>query len=101
VYHTGDTAYRPEKLIPVKGMRPDVLVPCINGRYGNLDAREAALMTSELDPQVSIASHFWMFVEHNGDPAAFLEHCATVAPKVKALVMKPGELYLFRKGGRK
>jgi L-ascorbate 6-phosphate lactonase len=83
VYHTGDTAYRPESFGPVKGMRPDILIPCINGRYGNLGAREAALLTSEVNPQVTIASHFWMFVEHDGDPASFLEYCTTLAPTSK------------------
>jgi L-ascorbate 6-phosphate lactonase len=96
VYHTGDTAYRPEKLGPVIKMRPDIVIPCINGRYGNLDANEAALLVRDVNPQLAIASHFWMFVEHNGDPALFLECCSRVAPSLRAVVMKPGELLLFQ-----
>ncbi len=97
VYHTGDTAYRPEGFRPVIGMRPDILLPCINGRYGNMDAREAALLAAACHPQLAVASHFWMFVEHDGDPAAFLENCAKLAPSVRAIVMKPGERFLFCK----
>ena len=78
-------------------MKPDVLIPCINGRYGNMDAREAALLASACRPRVVIASHFWMFVEHNGDPGSFLGHCSELAPDVQALVMKPGERFLFEK----
>ena len=97
VYHTGDTAYRPEEFAPAIEMQPNVLVPCINGRYGNLNAHEAALLTQSVNPQLAIASHFWMFVEHDGDPAGFLEDCAKLAPGVQALVMKPGERFMFHK----
>ena len=97
VYHTGDTAYRPAEFEPAVRMQPHVLLPCINGRYGNLNAHEAALLTQSVNPQLAIASHFWMFVEHNGDPAGFLEDCSKLAPGVQALVMKPGERFLFRK----
>src|ERR1700680_1200836 len=62
VYHTGDTAYRPTEFEPAVKMRPDVLLPCINGRYGNLNAHEAALLTQSINPQLAVASHFWMFV---------------------------------------
>ena len=97
VYHTGDTAYRPEHFRPVVEMRPDILLPCINGRFGNLTAEEAAMLARDISPRLAIASHFWMFVEHNGDPASFLESCAKLAPGVEAVVMKPGERYLFQK----
>ena len=97
VYHTGDTAYRLERFQPAIEMHPDILIPCINGRYGNLNALEAAQLTRDANPRLAIASHFWMFVEHDGDPAAFLEHCSKLAPDAKAIVMKPGEKYLFRK----
>jgi L-ascorbate 6-phosphate lactonase len=95
VYHTGDTAYRPEQFQPALALRPDILIPCINGRYGNMDATEAAQLTRDAHPAVSIASHFWMFVAHNGDPGLFLEECAKLAPEARALVMQPGEALLF------
>ena len=97
VYHTGDTAYRPAEFEPVVNLHPHVLLPCINGRYGNLNAHEAALLTQSVNPQLVIASHFWMFVEHDGDPAGFLEDCSKLAPAVQSIVMKPGERILFRR----
>ena len=78
-------------------MRPDVLIPCINGAFGNLNAEEAARLTGLISPRLAIPSHFWMFVEQNGDPGAYLEYCAKHAPGVQVLVMKPGEQKLFRK----
>jgi L-ascorbate 6-phosphate lactonase len=98
VYHTGDTAYRPEEFAPAIAMRPDVLLPCINGRYGNMDAAEAALLTQSVNPKVAIPSHFWMFVEHNGEPGRYIEQCTQLVPAVKVMLTKPGEEFLFRKG---
>lgn len=97
VYHTGDTAYRPEEFQPAIGMRPDVLIPCINGRFGNMDAREAASLTGLATPMFVIPSHFWMFVEQNGEPATFLDHCKELAPGTQALLLKPGEEFSFKK----
>jgi L-ascorbate 6-phosphate lactonase len=100
VYHTGDTAYRPEMFKPAVEARPHILLPCINGRFGNLNAEQAALLVRDTRPRVAIASHFWMFVEHNGDPGAFLEKCSELAPGVQALIMKPGEEYVFKEEKR-
>ncbi len=100
IYHTGDTAFRPNEFAPVIEMRPDVLIPCINGRYGNMDAMEAARLAGLVHPQIVIASHFWMFVEHDGDPGKFLKACSQLAPGVQALVMKPGEELVFCKSAK-
>jgi L-ascorbate 6-phosphate lactonase len=97
VYHTGDTAYRPEQFRPAIEMRPDVLLPCINGVFGNMDAREAAQLTLLAAPSLVFPTHFWMFVEQNGDPRQFLELCSQLAPSVTAPLIKPGEEYVFQK----
>lgn len=96
VYHTGDTAYRPEEFRPAIAMRSDILLPCVNGRYGNMDEREAALLTSLISPKIVVPTHFGMFVEQNGDAATFLKYCEELAPQIKTLLMKPGEELLFK-----
>lgn len=95
VYHTGDTAYRPTQFGLAVDMHPDILIPCINGKFGNMDAHEAALATKLIAPQLVIPSHFWMFVEQNGDPGAFLELCKELVPRTRALLMSPGEEFIF------
>lgn len=97
VYHTGDTAHRPERFKAAVDFRPDILLPCINGAFGNMDAIEAARTTQLAAPRVVIPTHFWMFVEQNGNPGQFLQHCAELAPQTKALLLKPGEEFLFAK----
>lgn len=100
VYHTGDTAHRPEEFSAAKRMRPDVLLPCINGAFGNMNAHEAAKATQLIAPRVVIPTHFWMFVEQNGNPGQFLQECAELAPDTRALLLKPGEEFLFTKDAR-
>ena len=97
VYHTGDTAYRPKEFAPAIALQPDILLPCINGRFGNRDPQEAALLTQSVSPKLVIPCHFWMFVVHNGDPGLFVQECEKLAPQVQCMVPKPGEEIVFRK----
>lgn len=91
VFFTGDTAPRIDGFRPLFEPRPDVVLPCINGAFGNMDAREAARLCAALSPRLAIPCHFWMFPEHGGDPAAFLKACASESPAVKARLLGPGE----------
>jgi L-ascorbate 6-phosphate lactonase len=95
VWHVGDSAYRPEKWRAVFDMGVDIIVPPINGAYGNLDAVEAAKLAHDAHAKVAIPCHFWMFVEHNGDPAGFLRACRKYAPEVKPLLLTQGNPYVF------
>ncbi len=97
VYHTGDTAYRPEEFRPALELEPDILLPCINGVFGNMNADEAAALTALAKPEVVLPTHFWMFVEQNGDPGRFLSRCSELAPETKAVLLKPGEEWIFHR----
>ena len=63
----------------------------------NLDGVEAAKLARDAGAKVAIPSHFWMFVEHNGDPAQFMEACKEHAPDVQPLLMSQGELFVCKK----
>ena len=91
VLFTGDTALNLEWMQPLVDLKPDVLLPCINGRFGNLDAMEAAHLTGIVRPRVAIPCHFWMFKEHNGDPEAFVQACATTCPSAPITLLMPGD----------
>lgn len=99
VWQVGDTAYRPEKWQGMFAAGVDVLVPPINGAFGNLNAREAALLAGQSGAKIVIPCHFWMFAEHGGNPAAFLEACQQYAPSVKPLLMTQGEVFVFTNPG--
>jgi L-ascorbate 6-phosphate lactonase len=97
IYHTGDTALRAGKFQPALELKPQILLPCINGAFGNMNADEAATLTGLVRPDVVIPTHFWMFVEQNGDPGRFLDLCSKLVPGTRTVLMKPGEEFLFQK----
>jgi L-ascorbate 6-phosphate lactonase len=97
VWQVGDTAYRPEKWQSVFDLGIDVIMPPINGAFGNLDGVEAAKLANDAGAKVAIPCHFWMFVEHNGDPAQFMEACKEHAPNVQPRLMSQGELLVYKK----
>jgi len=97
VYHMGDTSYHPEKLGSIRANGIDVIIPPINGAFGNLTGQEAAWAARDVGARVAIPCHFWMFVEHNGDPAAFLAAMGRDAPEVRPTPMTQGEIYTYVK----
>ncbi len=97
VWQVGDSAYRPDMWQDLLGAGIDVVIPPINGAYGNLDAAQAAQLVGECGAQVAIPCHFWMFAEHGGDPAQFLDACRAHAPAAQPLLLSQGELFVYRK----
>jgi len=98
VWQTGDTAFRPERWQDLFQLGIDVLLPPINGAFGNLNAAEAAQLAHAAGVKVVIPCHYWMFAEHHGDPAEFMDACQQYAPGVKAHLMAQGELFVYHKG---
>jgi len=92
IYFMGDTCFRTDLAHHVAP--PDtidgLLVP-INGRYGNPDGREAAYFAQMFKPKAAIPCHYWLFMEHGGDPGAFVECCGRIAPNTEAKVLAIGE----------
>ena len=95
VMFSGDTSFNPEYLRPLLEMEPDLLLPCINGSFGNMNGLDAARLTAIARPKFVIPCHFWMFKEHHvepgGDPYAFCEACEKLCPDVQIRLLTPGE----------
>jgi L-ascorbate 6-phosphate lactonase len=94
VWQVGDSAYRPDMWGDVFALGIDLLIPPINGAFGNLDAVAAARLAGDCRARLAVPCHFWMFAEHGGDPAAFLQACKAYAPETRPLLMSQGELLL-------
>jgi len=97
VWQVADTAYRPDKWQEIFAAGVDVIIPPINGAYGNLDGGEAAKLAHDAHARVAIPCHFWMFAEHGGSPAQFLDACKDLAPEVEPHLMAQGELLVYQK----
>ena len=97
VLHTGDTSLRTGLIQPLLDPRPDVVVPCINGVFGNMNHIDAAFLIQQARPRFAIPCHFWTFAEQGaGDPGGFLHACHQFCPEVTALVLKPGETFTIQ-----
>lgn len=95
IYFTGDTSYCPEKMAAAFAKRPDIIVLPINGEFGNMDAREAALAARDSKARVAVPSHFWTLAVHRGDPFAFGEEMEKTAPGCQAKYFCQGETYVY------
>jgi L-ascorbate 6-phosphate lactonase len=92
VLYTGDTSWRPQLIKPLVNLGVDVLLPCINGTFGNMNHLDAARMVEQVAPRIAIPCHFWTFAEQGGgDPGGFIHACRQFAPAVKSLLLRPGE----------
>lgn len=98
IYNTGDTAFTPGKIIPSLDSGVDVMIAPINGAFGNMNGAEACRLAGLVRPKILIPAHFGMFVEHNGDPAEFLEEAKNLPAGTRPLVMAPGEEFIYRAG---
>jgi L-ascorbate 6-phosphate lactonase len=95
VYDVGDSAYAPDEISRSLRSAVEVMISPINGRFGNMDADETCRLAALIKPRLLIASHFWMFIEHGGDPARFLEAARALPAGVHAAAMAPGEQIIF------
>jgi L-ascorbate 6-phosphate lactonase len=91
IYHTGDTAFRPEQMQAAISSQPQVILPCINGAYGNLNADTAAMLVALTGSKLVIPTHFWTFIEHMGDPWQFQKNCQRTAPQAQVKCLTQGE----------
>jgi L-ascorbate 6-phosphate lactonase len=97
VWQVGDSAYRPDKWQDLFDKKVDVLLPPINGAFGNINDVDAAHLAADAHARVTIPCHFWMFPLHFGNPAGFLEACKQFAPKTTPLLMTQGECFIYQK----
>jgi L-ascorbate 6-phosphate lactonase len=95
VWQVGDTAYRPDMWQEIFAAGIDIIIPPINGAFGNLNGIQAAMLARDAKVKVAIPCHYWMFAEHGGNPAQFMEACKELAPDVRPVLMSQAELFIY------
>lgn len=71
LYFTGDTLFD-DKLGTDLDVVPDVMFSCINGRWGNMNHDEAAVIADRVNAKKAVPNHYGMFAENTADPADFV-----------------------------
>lgn len=92
ILETGDTCLRLD-LVPeyLSEGELDVLIAPINGKYGNMNAKELTILSSKIRPKLTVPCHFGMFASHGGEPAEFMEYMNS--EKLNFTFMTVGEVY--------
>jgi len=92
VYHMGDTGLFSDLRLFGELYKPDLAMVPIGGFY-TMGAKEAAEAVSLLKPKVAIPMHYGTFPVLAQSADEFVKHVKEKAPKVKVVVLKPGESY--------
>lgn len=91
VYHTSDTAYC--DLLLKTAPKVDVFLPCINGKYGNLNIAEAIAVTKAVDPKYVIPNHYDVMALNSENPESFRYFCSAENVAAKVVVLQPLEKF--------
>ncbi len=95
VLYSGDTALRPDLGAPAFALRPHIVLPCINGVFGNMDAASAAVYAELSGAGLIIPCHYWMFAEQGGDVGEFVRACSRTCSDAKVALLTPGQGYSY------
>jgi L-ascorbate 6-phosphate lactonase len=70
IYFTGDTLMS-EKLIDAVSLKPDIVIVCINGKFGNMSWQEAVVLSHHLSVKTAIPEHYDLFAINAENPKLF------------------------------
>ena len=70
LYHTSDTAYC-DLLLEACPTNADVLLTCINGKFGNLGIEQAVKLANAVNPKYAIPNHYDVMALNSENPASF------------------------------
>ena len=73
----------------------DILIVPINGEYGNMNERDAAMLAAQVQAKLTIPSHFWLFSRHKGNPYEFELEMKANVPDCTAYTMCQGECLYY------
>jgi L-ascorbate 6-phosphate lactonase len=90
IYFVGDSCLDLEMMQSVIKTQPDIIIPPINGAYGNLNEEEAVVLAKKCNAKFVIPCHFGLFMEHGGCPRRFADALAENAPDTQLVVLTPG-----------
>jgi L-ascorbate 6-phosphate lactonase len=93
VYHTSDTAYC--DLLLKACPRAEVLLTCINGKYGNLNIAQAIELTKAVNPRTVIPNHYDVMALNSENPESFRYFLGTAHVPSDCVVLKAMERFIW------
>jgi len=102
LYHSGDTEYD-HSMRALASANVDVMLVCVNGTAGNMNAHEAALLAWQVRPRVVVPMHFGLWVDEGYtnlggeatlDPRIFVDTYRKLGGEAEVVVPEIGERIL-------
>ncbi len=90
LYLTGDTGMNLEILKPAIAAEPEIIIPCINGAFGNLDEEQSSELVKLCRSKFAVPTHYGLFKEHGGDVEKFIAKLRDISPETKTVKLNPG-----------
>ena len=85
VYHSSDTGFSTLLLSAIPSA--EVLLVCINGKFGNLNVQEAVRVTGAVKPTVAIPNHYDVMKKNAADPKKFAAAMKKTHPRIRVEIM--------------
>ncbi len=93
IYHTSDTSWC--KLLEESAIYADVMLACINGKYGNMNAQEAAQLAKILDVKYVMPNHYDVMALNSENPKTFSYICQTMGIEEKCKILDVNKTFIF------
>lgn len=91
VYHTADTAKC--DLLFKACPYADVLLTCINGKWGNLHINDSIELTLAVKPMYVIPNHYDVMALNSENPESFRYFLGESGSEAKCVILKPMEVF--------
>jgi L-ascorbate 6-phosphate lactonase len=93
VYHSSDTGF--SQLLLDCAPHAEVALLCINGKWGNLNATEAARLAAKVNPKVAIPNHYDIMTLNSENPQTFEYLLRYVNPDIDVKVLSLMERFVW------
>ncbi len=106
IYHSGDTCLYEGMTTKLKNWNFDIAFLPINGRdairlssgcIGNMTYQEAADLSGNITPHLTVPGHYGMFAKNTVDPKLFYDYMQVKYPELEVKLCKPGTKNIYIK----
>ncbi|KPK63514.1 MAG: hypothetical protein AMK73_05100 [Planctomycetes bacterium SM23_32] len=85
VYHTSDTGW--SELLERAAPQAEVLLVCINGKYGNLNVHQAVRLAQAVQPRVAVPMHYDLMRLNAENPETFIHFLRHALPQCEGKIL--------------
>jgi len=93
IYHTADTAYC--ELLEKSVEYADVILACINGKFGNMNVEQAAKLSKIVGAKYAVPNHYDVMALNSENPEHFRYLCENMGIGDRCRILEVGKPFVF------